>query len=160
MNSTILIPVTAVILFALAFVSKRRFGLIGLALAAGSVISTIWQDSASLIVSGLGIVKSEPLTTAVTLGVLTVLPAIVLLFHGHAQFSKPIRIISSLMFAVVGTAFLLDPLKYAIDASSSSMDFYNSLYSFKDLIIGVGIVFAILDLFFTKPPKHDKKSKH
>jgi hypothetical protein len=160
MNSTILIPIIAVILFALGFISKRRFGLIGLALAAGSVLSTIWQDAASLIVSGLGIVQNGPMTTALTLGVLTLLPGVILLFHGHAHSAKPLRIVSSLLFALVGTAFLIDPLKYAIDSTGSSLDFYNTIHSYKDIIIGVGMVVAILDLFFTKPPKHDKKSKH
>lgn len=159
MNSTILIPIVSVVLFALSFISKRRFGLIGLALAAGSVLSSIWEDPASLIVSSLGIVQNGPMTTAVTLSLLTVIPAIVLLFHGHSHTAKPIRIVSSLLFAVVGTAFLLEPLRYAIDTGGSSLDFYNTIHSYKDLIIGVGMVLAILDLFFTKPPKHDKKSK-
>lgn len=158
-SSTILIPVVAVVLFGLAFITKRRFGLIGLSLAAGSVLSTIWNTDASLIVSGLGLGQNAPMTNAVTLSALTLLPSIVLLFSGHSHISKVFRIITAIFYAVVATAFLLVPLSNIIDMTGQSADFYNQINSYKSLIIGSGMIFAVADLLATKTPKHDKKSK-
>lgn len=158
-SSTILIPVVAVVLFGLAFVAKRRFGLIGLSLAAGSVLSTIWNTDASLIVSGLGLGQNSSITNAITLSLLTLLPSIVLLFSGHSHISKLFRVITSLFYSIVATIFLLSPLSNVIDMTGQSADFYNQLSSYKSLIIGFGMIFAVADLLATKNPKHDKKSK-
>lgn len=158
-SSTILIPSVAIFLFGLAFIAKRRFGLIGLSLAAGSVLSTIWNTDASLIVSGLGLGQNAPMTNTVTLSTLTLLPSIVLLFSGHSHISKVFRITTAIFYATLATAFLLVPLSNIIDMTGQSADFYNQINSYKSLIIGFGMIFALTDLLATKNPKHDKKSK-
>ena len=42
MNVVLIFGLLAVVLFGSAFVTRRRFGLLGLALAAGSILSGLW----------------------------------------------------------------------------------------------------------------------
>ena len=84
MIMVIIFVVLAIVLFTGAFLSKRRFGLLGLGLTAGSVISTIWNYNAGLVVSASGLVPEGPLTDAVTSALLILLPAILLFFHGYS----------------------------------------------------------------------------
>lgn len=151
----------AVALFVAAFIAKRRFGLLGLALAAGSILSTIWSFDAGLVVSSIGIVPSGPLTTAVTLCIIVLLPAVVLLFHGYTYKNLFARIVGSLLFTVLALAFLIEPLGYALSLQGIGAEAYKWLLANKDIIISVALVLAVVDLFFTKPaaPLIEKKSK-
>jgi len=162
MNVAIVFGIIAVVLFAAAFITKRRFGLLGLALTAGSVLSTIWFDDAGLMVSATGWVPDGPLTDAVTLSLLVLLPPIVLLFHGATYKTVFPRIIGSLLFTVLALAFLVQPLGKALVLQGTGADIYAWLDMNSILIISIGVVLAVVDLFFTKPARKsdDKKSKH
>ena len=140
----------AVILFLGAFVSKRRFGLLGLALTAGATLSTMWSYDAGLLVSSTGLVPDGPLTNAVALSLVVLMPAIVLLFHGYKYKALFSRIIGSLLFTILALAFLLKPIGFALPLEGTSAYLYNQAVSYKDLIISVGVLLAIVDLFFTK----------
>jgi len=95
----------AVLLFTGAFISKRKFGLLGLALTAGATISAIWSYDAGLVVSGLGILPKGEVTQAVTQSLVVLLPAIILLFHGYSYKNIIARITGSLMFTILALAF-------------------------------------------------------
>jgi len=77
--------IVAVIMFFAAFISKRRFGLLGLALTAGATLSTLWSYDAGLVVSSLGFIPEGELTQAVTQSAVVLLPAFLLLFHGYTS---------------------------------------------------------------------------
>jgi hypothetical protein len=151
----------AVLLFFAAFITRRRFGLLGLALAAGSILSTIWDVDAGLIVGTIGIFPSGPLTTAITLSIIVLLPAIVLLFHGYTYKNLVSRIIGALLFTLLALAFLVQPLGHALPLEGFGANFYNMLVNYKEVIISIGVALAVVDLFFTKPaaPLIDRKSK-
>jgi len=150
----------ALVLFIGAFLSKRRFGLLGLALTAGATLSTIWSDSAGLIISMTGLVPVGPLTNALALSIVVLLPAIVLLFHGYKYKSVFSRVIGSLLFTILAVAFLLEPIGFALPLEGTSAYLYHQAISYKDLVISAGVILAVVDLFFTKPaPKTDKDSK-
>lgn len=161
MNVVIVFLALAILLFVSAFVTKRRFGLLGLALAAGSILSTIWSFDAGLVVGTLGIFPSGPLTTAVTLSLIVLLPAIVLLFHGYTYKNIVSRIIGALLFTLLALAFLVEPLGFALPLQGFGANIYSEIVKYKEVIISVGMVFAVIDLFFTKPaaPLIDRKSK-
>ena len=150
MEIIIVCVVIAVLLFTSAFITRRRFGLLGLALAAGSLLSGIWGYDAGLISSGLGI-PSGPLTTAVTMAVLVLLPAVVLLFHGYTYKTFVGRIIGAALFTLLALAFLIEPLGHVLMPSGLGTDVYNWLNQNRDAIIGFGLIFAVVDLFLTKP---------
>ena len=45
MNVALVFAVILIALFGLAFLTKRRFGVLGLALAAGAMLSSLWAES-------------------------------------------------------------------------------------------------------------------
>jgi len=150
----------AVLLFLSSYLTRRRFGLLGLALAAGSILSTLWGFDAGLVVSMLGF-PSGTITTAVTLSLVVLLPAIVLLFHGHTYKTHLPRIIGSLLFTLLALAFLVNPLGHAFALSGTGANIYGYLVQYKDVIISIGLALAVVDLFFTKPaaPFMERRSK-
>ncbi len=151
--------VLAVALFAGAFLSRRRFGLLGLALTAGATLSTIWSHEAGVVVASTGLVPDGPLTNAVTLSLIVLLPPVVLLFHGYSYKENAARVIGSLMFTLLALAFLVEPIGFALPLEGAAAGFYRWLVDSKDIIISIGIVLAIVDLFFTKPARNDSKKK-
>jgi hypothetical protein len=158
MEVAIILVVVGVLLFIGAFISKRRFGLLGLALTAGATLSSLWTYDAGLVVSSTGLVSDGPITNAVALSIVVLLPAVLLLFHGYTYKSPVSRVLGSLFFATLAMAFLLEPLRFALPLTGPAADLYGALLTHKDIIISVGVVIAIIDLFFTKPAS-DKKDK-
>ncbi|MDN5275488.1 MAG: hypothetical protein JWN33_137 [Candidatus Saccharibacteria bacterium] len=161
MNVLVVFIALAVFLFLAAFLTKRRFGLLGLALAAGATLSMLWIDEAGELVAMIGLFPISPLTNAVTLGLLVLLPAILLLFHGYSYKRLPGRIIGATLFTLLALAFLVDPLQFALQLDGVGGTVYRWLQEYKDVIIGLGMVIAVVDLFLTKPaPAPEKKGKH
>jgi hypothetical protein len=161
MNVVIIFAGLAILLFAAAFATRRRFGLLGLALAAGSILSGLWGFDAGLVVSSVGIFPSGTLTNAVTLSLIVLLPSILLLLHGHSYKDFISRAIGSLMFALLALAFLVQPLGGVLPLDGAGLNVYAWLVHYKDVIISVGLILAVVDLFFTKPapPLRERKSK-
>lgn len=161
MNVVVVFSILAVVLFAGAYISKRRFGLLGLALAAGSILSTIWNYDAGLIVSAIGVIPEGPVTTAVTLSLIVVLPAILLLFHGYTYKHVIGRIFGAFLFTLLTLAFLVEPLGYVFALEGNGSDMYVWLVDNKDIIISIGMIIAVVDLFFTKPAHlAEKRGRH
>lgn len=148
----------ALVLFAGAFISRRRFGLLGLALTAGATLSTIWSYDAGLVVSSTGLLPEGVITQAVTQSLVVLLPAILLLFHGYAYKNILSRVVGSLLFAVLALAFLVEPIGYALPLEGGGATVYSTLKGYKSVIISVGVVLAVVDLFFTKPAPRSEKS--
>jgi len=141
----------AILLFLGSFLSKRRFGLLGLALTAGATLSTIWSYDAGLLIASTGLVPSGPMTNAVALSLVVLMPAIVLLFHGYKYKALFSRIIGSLLFTILALAFLLEPIGFALPLEGDLAYWYKQAVSYKDLVISIGVILAVIDLFFTKP---------
>ena len=141
----------ALVLFVGAYWSKRRFGLLGLALTAGATVSTIWSYNAGLIVASTGLIPDATIANAVTLSIIVLLPAVVLLFHGYRYKSAIGRAVGSLLFAILAMAFLIEPLGYALPLDGIGADIYSWIVEYREAIISVGVVLAVADLFFTKP---------
>jgi hypothetical protein len=104
-----------------------------------------------VIVGAFGVLPTGPITTAVTLCAIVLLPSVILLFHGYAYKGFIGRVIGTLMFTILAMAFLVEPLGYALDLSGAGGEVYKWLINYKSLIISVGLIFAVVDLFFTKP---------
>ena len=155
----LIFAVLALALFIGAFLSKRRFGLLGLALTAGATLSTIWSYDAGLVVSSTGLAPEGPLTNAIVLSAIVLLPAVVLLFHGYTYKENAARVIGSLLFTVLALAFLAEPLSFALPLQGLAADVYKIIIQYKEVIISVGVVFAVVDLFFTKPAKTAEKDR-
>jgi len=146
----------AVLLFVSAFMARRRFGLLGLALAAGSLLSGIWAFDAGLIVSALGI-PSGVISEAVVIMVIILLPAGVLLFHGYTYKTLIGRVVGAGLFTLLAFAFLIEPLGHALDLSGSGANIFQWLVNNKTVIISSGLILAVVDLFLTKPVQQSNK---
>ena len=160
MEVIIICLIIAVALFASAFIAKRRFGLLGLALAAGSLLSGIWSYEAGLIAGLVGI-PTGPLTVATTSAIIVLLPAVVLLFHGDTYKTLVGRIIGASLFTLLATAFLIEPLSHVLTLQGFGANVYKWLVDNRTMVIGAGLIAAVVDLFLTKPAnltgKHNKK---
>lgn len=148
----------AVLLFASAFMARRRFGLLGLSLAAGSLLSGIWAYEAGLIASALGI-PSGPVSEAIILMIIILLPAGVLLFHGYTYKSLIGRIVGASLFTLLAFAFLIEPLGHVLVLNGDGADVYQWLINNKTFIIGLGLIVAVIDLFLTKPIQLPNKKR-
>ena len=159
MNGIIVLLVVILALFAGAFLSKRRFGLLGLGLTAGAILSPIWGENAGFVVSSMGIVPEGPLVNAIALSAIILVPAILFMFHGYTYKHMVGRIIGSLLFTVLATAFLIVPIGLAMTLSGPIGNAYQWIVSYRELIISVGVIFAVVDVLIAKPV-HESKKKH
>ncbi len=156
MISLMICGLIAVALFVSAYIAKRRFGLLGLALASGSLLSVIWAYDAGLVVSIFGISPSK-MVSAITSMVIILLPAFVLLFHGYTYKGRIGRFIGAGLFMALAMAFLVEPLGQMMKPSGFGVDLYDWLVNNKSLIIGSGLIAAVVDIFLTKPIGDKKK---
>lgn len=158
MDMALFLLVIIAILFATAYLTKRRFGVLGLALCAGSLLSTMWTGEVTPLIQEAGLrLLTPPLATVVAV-VLVLLPAVLLLFNGPTYKRLWQRIIGASAFALLATSFLLVPLGTGLVLDDTTQEYYNFLVDNRNIIITVAIAYAIFDIVTYKPPKlKDKK---
>lgn len=161
MNFLIVFLVVIAALFVLAYLTKRRFGVLGLALAAGAMLSALWGNNLTPVIANAGVVLiSPPLQSVVSAG-LILLPAVLLLFSGPTYRSTIQRVVGAAAFALLATSLLLDPLGVALDANGSAQPIYNELVKYHTYIVTVALAYAVFDLLTTKTPRrHSKEKEH
>lgn len=159
MNVAIVFLVVLILLFGLAYFTKRRFGVLGLALAAGSMFSELWAAQLTPFVRDAGlVVQNPPLITIVSVA-LVLLPAGFLLFSGPSYRDTPKRFLGALLFAVLAFALLVEPLGSALVLQGEGRAVYEFFVTNQVYIVTIGLVLAVFDLLgahSTKAPKHDK----
>lgn len=157
MPAVIFVAGIGLALFALAFVTKRRFGVLGLALAAGVLISANWAAILTPFLTDRGLViEFIPLSVFVQ-ACLILLPAMLLLMSGPTYHGGPSRIIGALAFAALAVIFLLQPLGDVLRLDGPSQVAYQWLTAQQNIVIVIGLSLAIIDLLFARS-KH--KGKH
>jgi hypothetical protein len=154
MSFLIIFLVVMAVLFVLAYMTKRRFGVLGLALAAGAMISTLWVGDLTPIIASAGLVLVQPPLESVVSAGLILLPAILLLFSGPVYKGKVQRIVGALAFTVLATALLLPPLGSALVIDDTAKPIYEAFFQYRPVIITVALIYALGDLLVTKTPKH------
>lgn len=153
MTSLAIFVGVALFLFAGSFFSKRRFGLLGLALAAGYVLSGLWQDTAELMVSMTGLVPSGVVSQFIATLVLLLLPPVMLFFHGYSYKSVTGRVVGSTLFTALALAFLAGPMSKALVLDGIGAQVFQWISGNASLIIGIGVIAAVFDVFFSKPAR-------
>jgi len=97
---TLIVLITVfVVLYMAAFVTRRRFGVLGLALAAGVVLA---QNATTIVAQFLGqqgLIFPQTNATATASILLTIMPALVLLAGGPSYGSKRAAMIGAAGFA-------------------------------------------------------------
>lgn len=144
------------LLFALTYVTRRRFGVLGLALCAGFLISEMWTDAVTPWVEGAGFQLFSPPLSSVVAACLVLTPAVLLLFSGPTYSKKAQRLIGAAVFALLAASFLLTPLGGALKLDETGQMIYSFLVENKTFIITAGIAYALYDILTMKTPKRDK----
>lgn len=160
MSALVIVGLLFGALFLLSFLTKRRFGVLGLALAAGSLLALNWTDTLTPFLEKQGITLAVPPLSTVVQAALVLAPPLILL-AGGPTYSKMIwRILGSLAFAALAIAFLKGSIGAALQLDGIGLTAYKFIDSYENIIIVVGLVAAIIDTFFTRrPAKKDKGHK-
>jgi hypothetical protein len=150
MSFLIILAVVAGFLFLLPFVTKRRFGMLGLALAAGAMLASLWVGDLTPIVASTGVVLVRPPLESVVGAGLVLFPALLLLMSGPTESAFPRRLLGSIAFSLLAVSLLLEPLASALVIEDIGRPVYEFLVNYKAEIVTVCLVLAIIDLMFAK----------
>lgn len=153
MTSISVLILIVIVLFAIVFFTKRRYGVLALALAGGAMLSTLWVGDLTPIIAQAGFVLIKPPLESVVASALVLLPAIILLTSGPAYQSTVQRTLGALLFAVFAVVLLLEPIGSALVIEGPGKQAYDFLVANRVGIITVCMVVAISDILFTKTPK-------
>lgn len=153
MSFLIVVAVVTAALFVTVYITKRRLGVLGLALAAGAILSNLWVGDLTPLVAQAGIEIIRPPLSSVVATVVTLLPAIVLLFGGPSYKASWQRILGSLAFAVLAITLLLEPLSAALVIDDSGKPVYEFLHRYQNIFITTGLSLAVIDLLLTRNPR-------
>ncbi len=147
------------LLFLLAFVTKRRFGVLALSLVAGEMLSRLWMGELTPMVAEAGIITVKPPLSTIVAAMLILAPAILLLFSGPTAHNKNIRIGGSIIFAILGVMLLFDPMRSAFIIEGVGSDLQRYILMYQAVIVTVCILLALVDVFITRTPKHASHRK-
>jgi len=158
MTYLIVLAIYLVGLFLLAWMSHRSMGVPTLTLAAGALMASLWTDSLTPIVAESGVVIVQPPLTSIVSIVLTLLPALIVMFRAHKVSSHYRSIVGSLVFAVLGVMLTYGAFSNAVVLDEASKQYVLQIVNYQNMIITVCVVFALLEvLFYRKPIVHSKR---
>jgi hypothetical protein len=161
MTPLIVFGVLVALLFGGAYLTKRRFGILGLALAGGSLLADLWGMAGGLFFAAADIYLSTLSPENLALVFIILLPACLLLLHGPTHQSSLQRLVSAMLFTLLAVSLALQPLQSLLMGSEIGIAIFRNLMQFKDLIITVGLAAAFVDMFFMKALSRSKSgSKH
>lgn len=152
MQAIVVFVMLALGLFALAFLTKRRFGVLGLALCAGALLSASWADTLTPLLQQQGITLLSPPLASVVAALLILLPPVILLLGGPAYTKLPGRIVGALLFTLLATVFLLGPLGAALVFDTASLGVYAALGKWSNAITATCIIAALVDTVLARSP--------
>lgn len=162
MNAIFFFLIIFGLLFILSFFMRRRFGVLGLALAAGVIISQSWAEKLTPLIQQQGIDSMAPPLLVIVQAGLVVTPAILLLFSGPTYHQKIPRLVGSLLFALLASTFLLSILGGFMQFDEVSLPIYKAFTEVQQVIVAVCLVIAVIDVLTTQThhKKHGRKSSH
>lgn len=149
----------AIFLFIALFVTKRKFGLLGLALATGSILSGLWVENSSYILGMLNVTVSALVVAGVS-ALIILLPALLMIFHDGKYKTFTGRLIGSSLFTLLALAFLVEPIGRVLIPQGLSATVYNWLVLNNHSIIAVGLVLSIIDLMMPKHKHSNEKHEN
>lgn len=161
MSPLVIFGVLAALLFGGVYLTKRRFGILGLALAGGSVMAGYWGEVGGLFFAAMDIYIGVLSPENLALIVITLLPALMLLLRGPSYHSSFQRLGASVLFTLLALALVLDPLQSLLVANPTGAVIFSNLMRYRELIIAGGLALAFIDILFIKGSAHPKPSaKH
>lgn len=134
------------LLFIIGFLSKRRFGTLGLGLTAGYLLWQLWKSQLLITVSQAKLPEIGIVSWMTVFGLLLILlPSLFLTLSGSVNHSKINRIISSVVYAVLAIILCAEALLFSFSLTGQVRAIYDIIDANKIYIITVGIILAILD---------------
>lgn len=160
MEAAIAIGVVATVLFLAAYVTKRRFGVLGLALAAGYVLSQLWEAYIPSAVGSLGfeLAAVSPVTVATLVVIL--LPSVVLFFGGPTCKTKLGRLLGSLLYAVLAVVFSLGALEHTLVLMGPSKMVFDTLVEYRHYILTAALALSVVDVMHAHTSGEKTNKKH
>lgn len=153
MNIVYAVLLVIIALFVLAYWTRRRFGVLGLALCAGALLASMWTEKVTPYVEEAGLQLVSPPLVSVVGAALILLPAVLLLFSGPTYKKRLLRIVGAAAFALLATAFLLQPLGGGMVLDEMGQFYYDLLVDNRAIIITAAIAYALFDILTLKTPK-------
>lgn len=153
--------VIALALFSLAFVSGRRFGVLGLALAAGALLAQQMAKDVSQIIDQYGI-PVEPLSAVSAAStLLTLLPALILLMSGPAYKKRDRAIIGAVEFAIMAMLLIIAPLTNSLPPDQLMQPILAWITQYSSILLAVAVGLAVADawMIHVLPSSEDSKKK-
>lgn len=146
---------TVALLFTLAYVARRRFGVLGLALAAGYVLQRLWEPQLPEWAQLMGLPNEFIISPVTILGLLIVLlPSVALLFGGPTYKTRHGRLVGSLGYALLALVFCIGPLTNSLALVGESKVVFDHLLTYRDYIMTGALIVAVIDMLqvHVRPP--------
>ena len=153
--------VFVVVLWLLAFMTKRRFGVLGLALTAGAFLSSLWSRDMTALIESFGLSFASLSTAGFVAIVIVILPAILLLFSGPSYKSSGARILGATLFAILAVTLIAAPLERAIPLNGVGKSVFDFIDTYGVYIVTASVVLSLLDILGIHVSRgHERKGKH
>lgn len=159
MITATIIGIAAVVLFAAAYLTGRRFGALGLALGSGALISQMWASDLVPFVEGSDFDVASVSTAGLVAAGLVIAPSLLLLMSGPVYKGKLGRLVGSLLYVILAVTLLVEPLGSAFVLEGVWLDAYDFVTEYRIYIISAGLILALFDLFGAQG-KHAKLERH
>ncbi len=148
------------IVFAGTFLSRRRFGVLSLSLAAGSVLAAVWAERLTVELERLGLgIDWLPVGVVATI-ILLLLPMTLLLLSGPKHQSGWARFMAALGAGILTAAFLVQPLGKYMVLQGQALEIYKLLVESWHYVVTAGLVAGVMDLILVSSPKKNDTKKH
>lgn len=159
MTFAIVLGIYILILALIVYIARRSFGMLGLALVAGALLAKLWAPDLTPVVAQAGLVIVQPPLLSLVAIALTLLPALILLPKAPKIHAQMTCIVNALLFALLATVLTFDAFLAGVVADQQVMRVIRSIEHYQPIIVTVGVVLAILDIWFIRPNPHHKGEK-
>lgn len=154
------VAVVAVLLFAIAFMTRRRFGVLGLALCAGALLSE------SLTMAGAAVFDTADIrldvidnqTLASLLLILT--PSLLLLTGGPRYDTKRGAVIGALGYVLLAVLLSIGPLSNSLSVDTATHETLNTIEAYESILIAAAVLVAVVDMALAHRPRFGRAKKH
>lgn len=155
------LAIVAAIFWGLAFFSRRRFGVLGLALAAGALLSLLWSSDMVGIIERSNISFASISTAGLVSIGLVLAPAALLLFSGPSYGNKHGRVVGATLFAAFATTLVIEPLSSTLILDAAARSIFDTVVKYQAYIVTAGVGVALFDMLAIHTTGgHAPKAKH
>lgn len=160
MTFLIVLGIYCLILFLVAFLSRRLVAVASLALCAGAVLAKLWTNDLTPLVAQAGVhIISPPLGSLIAV-VLTIVPAVLVLVKSPKASKKRHGALSSIVFAVLGVMLTYGAFSNAVILDEQSKNVVVNILYYEKWILTACIVLAISEVLAFHKPRHATEEYH